>query len=415
MANGILSLTILLVKYNSCFSSVKGDCTGGETAVWSNNDLEEWPILLQNDTEYCYENECTIRIMESNVLLNIINITEDWIVATNDTNLFTVPVTNNNSVNHCSLEDDPIANHFIIFAIISFAAIILSLLNIALHLAIKELRSIPGFIIFGICGTIIIMYITIIITAVFQYLHRVNGNTAICAVFKYMIIYFMTIYIMLKTTYLFYFTYLMYQTYKSRPYPEMNKKFLYIYGVVIVTASIICIVLIIVADQLRYKKAFDTYNGYCIGYFFNKNGTSDYIFQYIIVIVLFAILTAVGMVFLITGLALYYLTTKRFCTCGEITAPNDIRVSITLISATALGTFILIILLLAGFQGDGSVMAGSIGTCIEQIILLIVFLTSRKTQEKLKRYTFKQRKILPAINALRGFPNRTDTQLTIEL
>ena len=322
--------------------------------------------------------------MESNVLLNIINITEDWIVLTNVTDFFLVPVTNNNSVNYCSLEDDFIANYFITFAIISFAAIILSLLNIALHLAIKELRSIPGFIIVGICGTTIILYITIIITAVFQYLHRVNGNTAICAVLKYIITYFITIYIMLKNTYLFHFSYLMYRTYKSYPRQEKNKKLLHIYGVVIVTASTVFSVPIILCSQLIYRKAFDTYNGYCTSYFFNKNGTSDYLFQYIVVIPLFAMLTAVGMVFSVIGLTLYYLTTKCVCIFSRITAPNDIRVSITLISTTALGGFTLVILLLAGFQGDGSVMVGSIGICLEQVILLIVFLTSTKTQEKLK-------------------------------
>ena len=54
MANRILSLTILLINYNSCFSSVNA---GGETAVSSKDDVEEWSISLQNDTEYCYEDE----------------------------------------------------------------------------------------------------------------------------------------------------------------------------------------------------------------------------------------------------------------------------------------------------------------------------------------------------------------------
>ena len=381
MASGTLLSSVILLL---AITLGKGECISETATRWNDNLVETWSISILNDTEYCYEDECTIRIMESNVLLNIINRTSDWIVATNDTNLFSVP---NNSLNHCSPEDsldDPNVNHFIIFTMISLLIITSGSLNIIMHLAVKELRSTPGFIIIGICGTIIIMYIAIIITAVFQYLHRVNGNTAICAVFKYMIIYFITIYIMLKTTYLFHFTYLMYQTYKSRPYPEMNKKLLYIYVTVTATASTTCTALIIVADQLRYKNGYGTYNGYCTSYFFNDNGASDNShIDYIIVIALFAILTAVGMVFLITGLALYYLTTKRFCTCSQISGPNDIRVSITLISTTALGAFTLVILL-AGFQGDGSVMAGSIGTCIEQVILLIVFLTSTKTQEKLK-------------------------------
>ena len=247
MASGTLLSSVILLF---AITLDKGECISETVTRWNDNLVETWSISILNNTEYCYEDECTIRIMESNVLLNIINITDDWIVATNDTNLFTVP---NNSVNHCSPGDsldDPNVNHFIIFMMISSVIITSGSLNIIMHLVVIELRSTPGFIIIGICGTIIIMYITIIITAVFQYLHRVSGNTAICTVFKYMIIYFITIYIMLKITYLFHFTYLMYQTYKSCPYPEMNKKFSYIYVAVIATVSTICTVLIIDADQL---------------------------------------------------------------------------------------------------------------------------------------------------------------------
>ena len=64
-----------------------------------------------------------------------------------------------------------------------------------------------------------------------------------------------------------------------------------------------------------------------------------------------------------------------------MTGPNDVRISITLTSATALGALILVVLLLVGVDEDGSVMAASIGVCIEQVILLIVFLTSTKTRK----------------------------------
>ena len=36
-----------------------------------------------NKSQYCFVNECTIKINDFNVLLNIINNTEDWITATN--------------------------------------------------------------------------------------------------------------------------------------------------------------------------------------------------------------------------------------------------------------------------------------------------------------------------------------------
>lgn len=56
-----------------------------------------------------------------------------------------------------------------------------------------------------------------------------------------------------------------------------------------------------------------------------------------------------------------------------------------LTSTTALGALILVVLLLASVNENGSVMAASTGVCIEQGILLIVSLTPIKAQEELKK------------------------------
>ena len=386
MVSGIVSLSAILlfaINYNFCLIFVKGDCGGETDAVWSSSSLGNWSISL-NESDYCFVNECTIRIKESNVLLNIINKTADWIAATNTTNLFTIPVTSshNNSVTYCSGEDDRDIRLFIFYAVVTFIICSSSSLNIALHLAVKKLRSIPGLLIIGMCGTIIIASLCTIITAVFQYLHRVNENTEICAVFKYTLTLSVVLYTMLKNTYLFHFAYLMYQTYISRPYEEMNKKMLYIYGVINVTGATVCTALLIVIDQLRNRNAFETNNGYCTTFLFDA-GTSGN--NYIYTVSLLFIVTATGMVLLIIGLTLYYLTTKHCCACSSVTGPNDVRVSITLTSATALGFLILVVLLLSGFNEDESVVAGNFGVCAEQIFLLIVFLTSTKAQDKLKK------------------------------
>ena len=388
MGNGLLSLSVtllLFINYCLCFISVRGEC-GNETEEWSNDDIEDLPISVSTHTGYCFVNECTIRIKESNVLLSIINKTADWITATNTANLFTVPVISNNSITCCSLEDSPQdnsnANHFSFFAVIAFIIICSSALNVVLHLAVKELRSTPGFIIIGICGTIIIMYIAIIIIAVFQYLHRVNDNTTICAVFKYIATYFLLMYTMLKATYLFHFAFLMYQTYISHPYQERNRRLLNTYSLINIIATIICSVLITTIDLVEVKSGTATQDGYCTGHFVSTPGSSDY---HILVLIL-ATTTGIGIVFFIIGLTLYYLTTKRCCACSDVSGPNDIRISISLISSTSLGTLVLIILLFAGVGGDGSVMVSSISICVEQIILLTVFLTSRKTRDKLQRY-----------------------------
>ena len=391
MAKEMPSLFVILlfaIDYNSVFTSVRGECSS-DTATWSNNDPRERPISILNNTSSCLVNECTIRITESNVLLNIINITDDLIVATNNTNLFTVSVTNNDSITYCLLEDsldDPDVNHFLFLVVITFIIIILSSLNITLHLVVKELRqSVPGFIIVGICGTIIIMYLAIIVTAVFQYLHKVNGNIAVCAVFKYIMTCFIILYATMKATYLFYFVYLMYRSYTSRPYTETNKTLLYTY----IAISMTCIIFsasIIINDILGNRLGFSTHNGYCAEYFASDPTSSNYV----IFIPLLAITTAVGIIFLIIGLTLYYLTTKCSCTCGGITGPKDVRVSITLISVISMGTFIFIILLLVGVGGEASVMIASISVCVEQLILLIIILTSRKSLDRLQKWFERQ-------------------------
>ena len=391
MANGIILFSLFVI---TSVIFAKGNRCGSEVTTWPTNEIAEESKLLFNETDYCFVDEYTIRIKKSNVLLDIINKSNDCITATNSTNFFTIPVTSNNSVAYCSIEDDPNVNYFIFSVIISFIIIISSSLNIVLHLIVKELRSTPGYIIIGICGTTILIYLSILITAIFQYLHTVNGNTAICGVFKYMMLCFIITYTMLKATYLFHFAFLMYRSYISHPYEEKNKKLLYIYVVVNAAGTTVCSALIITLDQIRYRNALDTSNGYCTSHFFNEVGTSDYLYDnYIYVLSLFSTLTAIGIVFLIIGLTLYYLITKRCCACSSMTGPSDVRVSLTLTSATALGALILVVLLLAGFNEDVSVMAGNIGICVEQVILLIAFLTSTKTQDKLKKYFYRRKTI----------------------
>ena len=299
-----------------------------EVAAWQSNN-EDFSISL-NDTEYCFVNECTIRIKESNVLLNIINKTTNWIVAiSNATNLFTVPATASDS--YCSLED-PKVTFFIVFVVVTFIIVSSSSLNIVLHLAIKELRTVPGMIIVGICGTAIIVFLCVTSTAVFQYLYRVNGNPAICAMFKYIITCFVIIYAILKVTYLFHFAYMMYRTYTAqRPFEE-SKTLLYFYGVVTAIAGTICTVLVIVIDLLHERTVFAMHNGYCADFFHDPGVDAK---------VGIALLVVMTVIFFIIAITLYYLTTKRFCTCGSTTGPSNFRVSITLILAIALGGILL--------------------------------------------------------------------------
>ena len=93
-------------KFNLYLVSVNCNCGSETDVVRLSSSLGNWLILL-NDSGYSFVNECTIRIKESNVLLNIINKTADWIAAFNTTNLFTIHVTSNNSDIFTALKSHP--------------------------------------------------------------------------------------------------------------------------------------------------------------------------------------------------------------------------------------------------------------------------------------------------------------------
>ena len=205
MTSVMVSLSVILlfaINYKFCLVLAKGDCGGETDVVWLSSNFRNQSISL-NGSGYCFVNECTIRIKESNVLLNIINKTTDWIVATDSTDLFTVPVTS--SHNNCPKEDGRDITSFTFFTVAIFIICISSSLNIILHLVVKKLRSTSGLLIIGICGTIIIGCLCTIILSVFQYLHRVNESAVICGVLKYMVIFFIALYTTLKAI-LTYFT-----------------------------------------------------------------------------------------------------------------------------------------------------------------------------------------------------------------
>ena len=166
----MVSLSVILlfaVNCKFCLVLVKGDCGGETDVVCSNSSFRNQSISI-NGSGYCFVNESTIKIKESNVILNIINKTADWITATDSTNLFTVPVTS--SHNNCSEEEGGDITSFTFFTVATFVICTSSSLNIVLHLVVKKLRSTSGLLIIGICGTIIIVYICSTILSVFQYI-----------------------------------------------------------------------------------------------------------------------------------------------------------------------------------------------------------------------------------------------------
>ena len=334
------------------------------------NKNTSWISL--NET-YCLLNNCTIRIKESSILLNIVNNTGEWIIVANETNLFTISTHNDTS---CSVPEDPGIGFFIFITTVGFVTIISSSSNIVLHVVVKELRTIAGIIVIEICVTVIISGICQMLTALPQHVYRVNEDKAICAVAKYAVTASTLFYTITKATYLLHFAYLMYRIFWPRPGPHENKKLLYIYGIFNVTAGIMATMLVIIIDLLYGKTAFDTYNGYCTASF---RDLDDSISNRVLLMI-YILVTILQIVFFILALTFYCLATKQL----RLARQSGIRVSVTLISAIALGALLLVVLLLAGVGGESSIISAGIIVLVEQTVLLIVFLTSRKVRAKLK-------------------------------
>ena len=368
--------TILLMAIFTAFVlTVYGECP--YVSVEYNNDTLE--ILSPG---YCFVNMCTIRINESNMLLNIIilNNTGDWIIVTNTTTMFTAPANGTNCISN-SHE----TGGFVFFAMTGLIIIISSSINILVHIFVRELHNVMGTIVICLCTSANIAFVFQLITTVFQYHQPVHESTGICGTLKYGVIVFLFMYEILKVICLSHFGYLMYRSYRIILTELNNRILLCIYTVATGVAAMLSVTLLIAVDLTGDRSALaTTSDGYCDD-FFNHFAKTRIVF-----LSLFGTMTLVQVFVFITAITLYLLVTKSCCGKGL----NEVRVSATLIATIGLNAVLLIALLLAGVEGESSVIAANTATCMEQITLLIIFLTYKKARERLWK-TFCQLKNHP--------------------
>ena len=95
-------------------------------------------------------------------------------------------------------------------------------------------------------------------------------------------------------------------------------------------------------------------------------------------------ITGIGIVFFIIALS-FYCSSTNFYICGDATRQSsNIHVSITLVLAVALGE-VLLVILSAGVHGGNLIIAVCVAICVEQVGLLIVFLTSKKIRPNFRK------------------------------
>lgn len=365
-----LILTILLA------SVAEGNC--GSDFPYNKTNL-----ISLNET-YCYVNNCTVKLKESNLLLNITNETGEGLVVANTTNLFMVSADNTlYNISCSSLEDQPGIGFFIFITTVAFVTIVSSSINIVLHSLIKELRTIPGLIVIEICVAVIISGICQVAVVLLQHVYKVNEDKVACAVAKYSIAASTLFYTITKAIYLFHFACLMYRTFRLQTNSRSHgdKKLLCIYNIIVIVVGTIFTMSVIASDFVsREKSAFNIENGYCTTSFHDI----DTSISNRLLLALYSLVAVIQIILFVIALTFYCLATKQSRKYVMISQnrPSSIRVSATLISSVALGAFLLVILLLAGVGGESSVISASIAVLIEQTVLLIVFASSKKVRDK---------------------------------
>ena len=202
---------------------------------------------------YCFVNESTIRIEESTVLLNVINSTGEWVIATDTVNLFMIFV--NDSINDCPSNTDHGTDLYqldtelyVIRMIVSPSGIIAGVANIVMHLMFKELRTVPGILIIFQCVPIVTILIISTLRSPFYY-HHVNTPAEVCAIiFSYLNVVCTNIYMITRATILAHFSYNMYRTYRLLEKNEDERSLLHKYIIFIAVASTINSIIIITVD-----------------------------------------------------------------------------------------------------------------------------------------------------------------------
>ena len=140
-----------------------------------------------NKSQYCFVNECVIKISESNILLSVVNVSkayEDQVLI------------DGNSFQFFLIESS------VCLKIMMNIIVVLSAINIILHLLIKELRNVIGVLIVWFC---IATAVISLLRAIYTYLHQVNEDTGICAA-PYLSMY--------MNYHGFHFAYLMYRSHR---------------------------------------------------------------------------------------------------------------------------------------------------------------------------------------------------------
>ena len=292
-------------------------------------------------------------------------------MADDNVNLSMVPANITNFTSTTSsvapYSDTALIIQYHIFFIIIFAATA----NIILHMFIKELQTVSGVLIVSLCTSFIIHNIILVVH--YSLMGQEKGNANACALLFYIEIIFYFAYDTSKLCILIQFTYLMYHSYKTSEHLQSKRSILCKYATLIVLLSVVCSLSLAIVDIFVSRHAFQTTHGRCT-LLIDSGTTSSILF--------FAQLIAFNVFelgFMITGLVLYFLTTRRCCS----SVIRDVKIIIVLNCTVGINTTIAIILFFIRFRVDVILICATTSSAMEQVMLFLLFFTSTKVLNNL--------------------------------
>ena len=329
-------------------------------------------IELLSYSEYCVFNESLLKKVDG-TLLDIVNDTGNWLLSTDGITLFVCPINGS----YCENDDyKPDITLYAVQTSIYSINFLFASCTIVLHLYFKELQTVFGVLITMFCFFLNVYYVITFVYNRFQFTHTID-NSAVCAMFVYLRGIFTFLHHSIKFIILFHFTYLMYNSYKARSGgPRFDKVLMCKYIVFICSLTAIYTLVALPFDIAVARNGFKTEGRYCAVTFID--GTSFLIYN--------AQLAFLSLVEIITsgiGIAFYFLVSKRCC--GFKT--NDIRVSVILVSTAGINRVSFLICLLLSNSTGYALLCSSVITMLEQLILFIIFVTSKKVKRVITTLT----------------------------
>ena len=197
----------------------------------------------------------------------------------------------------------------------------------------------------------------------------VNTITVACVILINCLYGVLFVYQATKLSVLYHFAYLMYQSYKLNGEQEKNiRKSVLKYIIFIIGSSFVWFSLALAIDIGVNGRIYSGLERYC-------STDNDYTFLYVTVVygelLVFIILQCVAFA---VGLALYFLVSKKCCAMKSI----NVRITMVLVATVGINIILLIILTVAEVSVSILIPAVTSATLIEQLVLLALFLSSKK-------------------------------------